>query len=62
MTDNWEANFDWVIQGLYSSEYGWEDVFVCESRALAQENLKLYRKNEPYRFRIVKYPKTQDHS
>ena len=54
----WELQYEWIVQGLYSSEYGWEDVYAGETRADAKERLKEYKKNEPlFRFRVIKRKK-----
>lgn len=44
----------WVVQGFYSSAYGWEDVTAEEKYRDIRERLKEYRANEPgTSFRIV---------
>ena len=47
----------YVIQGYYASQYGWEDLTVCEDKQEAQQELATYRANEPefpHRMRIYK--------
>lgn len=45
----------YVVQGLYASAYGWEDVDEADSRKDAQESLRLYRENEPtYAHRLIR--------
>ena len=36
-----------VIQGYYTSGYGWEDVVEEDSRKAGREQLRAYRQNAP---------------
>lgn len=46
---------EWQVQGLYSSQYGYECVDVLNTRKEAWESLKAYRENEGgVSFKIVK--------
>lgn len=45
---------EWVVEGYYSCEYGWEEVYTADTRAEAISVLKDYLANEPYDFRIIK--------
>jgi len=42
------------IEGYYGSQYGWESVTVEETYKEAKVQVKCYRENEPYAFRIKK--------
>jgi hypothetical protein len=45
----------YVVQGNYSSGYGWEDLTESESRKEARQDLKDYRQNEvQYPHRMIK--------
>lgn len=46
---------EWQVQGLYSSQYGYECVDTLDTRSEAKESLKVYRENERgVSFKIVK--------
>lgn len=43
---------EYEIQGYYGGQYGWECVTTEETWKEAKEQVKCYRDNEPYSFRI----------
>lgn len=44
----------WIVQGMYSSNYGWEDVYTGEDYRDARARLKEYRENETnYPHRLI---------
>ena len=50
-----ETAYEYVVQGHYGDEHGWEDVCAEESRTEAAERLREYNENEPqYRHRVIK--------
>jgi hypothetical protein len=44
----------WTLLGYYGPENGWEEVLTENTRKEAMEQLKTYRENEPYSFKITK--------
>lgn len=45
---------EFVIQGYYGRQHGWEDVTTEETYREARDQLRAYRENEPeYRHRLV---------
>jgi len=42
------------VQGYYSDQHKWETVTASESLSEARRDLRDYRINEPYQFRLVK--------
>ena len=45
---------EYEIQGYYGNQYGWECVTIETTWREAKQQLKCYKENEPYQFRIVK--------
>lgn len=55
---------EWIIQGNYGYGDGWEDLSAYDSPYAAEEDLRLYRENEPeYAHRLIRRRvKTSDES
>lgn len=45
----------WGLFAYYGPEYGWEEILTEDTKKEAVQQLKTYRANEPYPFKIKKY-------
>lgn len=49
------SEIEYAVQGKYSQQYGWEDVYCTSNKEESESILKDYQENEPqYGHRILK--------
>jgi hypothetical protein len=48
------ASYEYVVQGRYASQYGWEDLTSEANRKDALQRLREYNQEEPYPHRMIR--------